>query len=294
MLATASIEEPDCPLCGARSSRRLRRFPAGTPWGLVACDECGLAYLSPRPSPAALAELYRAADYFASESEQGYGSYEAQEEPLRRTFRRLLVQLAAGGHTGGSLLEVGCGYGYLLDEARPHFRRRVGTDLSEGAIAVARGRADAAHVGGVEAAAGELFDVVIANHVVEHVVDPVGFLRGLTARCRPGGRVVVSTPDFGSPWRRALGGRWPSFKLPEHVLYFDRDTLRRAMDRAGLECLEDVPYPHAFPLPLVAAKVGVSLPPRLGRYSLWLPRTTVAALGRAPGGAGAGAAQASG
>ncbi len=280
VLATAPTEEPECPLCRAASPRRLRRFTRAPQWGLVACERCGLAFLSPRPTQAALEQLYRAEAYFESGGEQGYASYQAQETSLRRTFRRLLGHVAAAGYSGGSLLEVGCGYGFLLDEARPFFDRRVGTDLSQAAVAVAAGRADAVFVGGADAAADELFDVVIANHVIEHVFDPVGFVRELAARCKPGGCVVVSTPDYGSPWRRALGERWPLFKLPEHVLYFDRAMLRRTLADAGLVSLDDVPYPHAFPLPLVASKLGVTLPAALGRFNLWLPGTTVAALGR--------------
>ncbi len=282
MLDPTSFEEPACPLCGSQQRETVVRFSKAPPYGVVQCRDCELAYLSPRPTETQMLELYRADDYFASSEDQGYQSYEAQQEPLRRTFRRLLETLARTGHTGGSLLEVGCGYGYLLDEARPFFSRRVGTDFSAGAVEVARSRADEVFVGPAEAAGTGPFDVIITNHVIEHVYDPVGFVRSLAARCRPGGTIVVSTPDFGSAWRRAMGVRWPSYKLPEHVLYFAQRTLKRTLEAAGLERLAPVPYPHAFPLPLVAEKLHLKLPAAFGRYNLWIPATTVAMLAHVP------------
>ena len=96
------------------------------------------------------------------------------------------------------------------------------------------------------------------------------------------GSLVLAAPDAGSFWRRGMGRRWPSFKLPEHVLYFDRHTLGRLMAESGLVDLAPVPYPHAFPLPLVASKLGWRLPRTLQGINLWLPATTVAVIGTKP------------
>lgn len=224
--------------------------------------------------------LYQKDQYFSSEDDEGYGNYAAQEPALRATFRRLLQALAARGKIGGTLLEIGCGYGYLLDEARPYFSQRVGTDFSDGAVRQARERADQVYQGGIDAIAEtEQFDCVIATHVIEHVYHPQDFVKALLKRLRPGGCLLIAAPDMGSLWRKLMGARWPSFKLPEHVLYFDAHTLERLMNECGMQQVKKVPYPHAFPLPLVASKFGLRLPAVLNRYSLWLPATTVAFMG---------------
>ena len=77
-----------------------------------------------------------------------------------------------------------------------------------------------------------------------------------------------------------MGRRWPSFKAPEHVLYFDFRRLSALMQRAGLTDVRRLPYPHAFPLGLITAKFGFTMPPSLGRFKVWVPATTVAAYGR--------------
>src|SRR5256886_9698587 len=94
-------------------------------------------------------EAYRQSSYYEGGA-CGYAdtSYTAQESALRATFKRLLHNLAKRGLTGGDLLEVGCGYGYLLDEARSLFDRRVGTEFSAQGAEIARKTGAEVLVGG--------------------------------------------------------------------------------------------------------------------------------------------------
>jgi 2-polyprenyl-3-methyl-5-hydroxy-6-metoxy-1,4-benzoquinol methylase len=108
-------------------------------------------------------------------------------------------------------LEVGCGHGYLLDEAAGYFQERVGCDLAPSAVATVQS-ADAVYVGGPEAIPLEKrFDCIIATHVIEHVYEPLRFVQDLTRRLRDGGWLVLAAPDMSSFWRRLMGRRWPSF-----------------------------------------------------------------------------------
>jgi SAM-dependent methyltransferase len=274
------LEMPVCPLCGWSESKALYEGGRFAPYGVRECSHCGMSYLAPRPTERAMLSLYQQDQYFSSEDEEGYGDYAAQEPALRATFRRLLKTLASCNRTGGSLLEIGCGYGYLLDEARPYFSYRAGTDFSAGAVRQAGMRADRVYQGGIDAVPEDAqFDCVVATHVIEHVYHPQAFVQALLSRLRPGGTLLVAAPDMGSFWRKGMGARWPSFKLPEHVLYFDAQTLSRLLRECGVHRVERIPYPHAFPLPLIASKFGVRLPEGLNRYSMWLPATTIAYTG---------------
>jgi SAM-dependent methyltransferase len=274
-----ALESPNCPLCSGDIYQTAYEGAKFEPFGIKKCAHCGFFFLSPRLEESAMLAHYGQEDYFSSNA-VGYVNYAEQEAALRVTFRRLLKDLAHRGSCGGSLLEIGCGHGYLLDEARPFFRRRVGTDFSKGAVSIARTKADEVHQGGVEAIVStEVFDCIIATHVIEHVYHPHAFIQSLLQRLRPGGSLLIAAPDMGSYWRRLMGAHWPSFKLPEHILYFDRRTLTRLLVEAGLQSPTPVPYPHAFPLPLIASKIGVGLPRFLNRFNFWLPATTVAILG---------------
>jgi SAM-dependent methyltransferase len=277
---TSRLEYPACPVCHSEQ----REFVAGLPHDhkLARCQECGVHYLYPRLTEQAMQQVYREPTYYEGGS-SGYSdtSYVDQETSLRATFRRLLHNLDRREITGGDLLEIGCGYGYFLDEARPYFRRRLGTEFSEGGAARARASGADVFVGGIEQLPGNVsVDCAVAIQVIEHIYDPVAFVSKLVRCIKPGGYLLLATPDIGGALRKFMGRHWPSFKVPEHVVYFDFDSLAKLLAGAGLCQVRRLPYPHAFPLGLLAAKFGLSLPDALARVNAWVPATTVAAYGR--------------
>ena len=224
---------------------------------------------------------YARSDYFAG-GESGYSdvSYAAQERALRATFKRLMGNLRKHDLTGGELLDVGCGYGFLLEEATEFFQSRTGLEFSHEAAAIASSKADRVYEGGLEQLpADKKFDCIIATQVIEHIYDPLTFLRKLAGHTKPGGKIVLATPDMGGMLRRVMGRRWPSFKIPEHILYFDAATLSAMMTKAGLKDLHTLPYPHAFPLSLIASKLRFPFPSAMGSVNVWVPTTTVAMYG---------------
>jgi len=276
----ANLEYPVCPLCG--SDRRDFPFLLHEPYRVARCVECEFHYLYPRLIESAMQAAYRESSYYEGGA-CGYAdtSYTAQEFALRATFKRLLQNLAIRGLTGGDLLEIGCGYGYLLDEARSFFERRVGTDFSPEGADIARATGAEVSVGGIEQVPSEAkFACVIGTQLIEHVYEPLSFVKGLAGHTKPGGHIILATPDIGGVLRKAMGQRWPSFKVPEHVVYFDYQTLSSLMLRAGLNDVHRLPYPHAFPLGLIMAKFGFKVPPWVGRFKVWVPATTIAAYGR--------------
>ena len=278
----AELEYPACPLC--QSDQREFPFRLTAPYGVARCAACGGYYLYPRLIESAMQSMYRESSYYAG-GESGYAdtSYRAQESALRATFKRFLQNLAQRSLTGGDLLEVGCGYGYLLDLARPFFSSRTGTDFSPEAAAIAHATDAEVFVGGVEQLpSGAKFDCVLATQVIEHIYDPLPFVKQLVRHTKPGGHIVLATPDIGGVLRKAMGRRWPSFKVPEHVTYYDFRTLRLLLEQAGLGEVRRIPYPHAFPLSLIGSKFGLPLPSFLGHMKIWVPATSVAAYGRVP------------
>jgi SAM-dependent methyltransferase len=281
------LEATACPLCGAAAGATvLRRFP---PYEVRRCG-CGMTFLSPRLSEAVMRGDYERLDYFEGGG-TGYLNYGAQEATLRSTFRGLLRGMRRRGLTGGRLLEVGCAYGFFLDEARGHFSHRVGTDYSAAALERARGRADVLLLGGpADVRADEPFDCAACIHVVEHVYDPVPWLMEIRDLLAPGGWLVLATPDAGAFWRPLLGRRWPFYKVPEHVSFFDRVSLARLLAAAGLVEAISLPYPSVFPLGLAADKLGLPLPAAVRSLPLWLPAATVCLAARRPRGVAAGSA----
>src|SRR5919198_335460 len=267
---SANLEYPACPVCG--SERRQVSFRLRNPYNVARCTSCGFCYLYPRVIEGAMQEAYRQPSYYEGGA-CGYAdtSYAAQESALRATFKCLLRNLADRRLTGGTLLEVGCGYGYLLDEARSYFDCRVGTEFSPESAEMARATGAEVFIGGIEQVPAERkFDCILAIQVIEHVYQPLAFISELVRRTQSGGHIVIATPDIGGVLRKVMGRYWPSFKVPEHVGYFNFSTLSQLMEKAGLSDIRGLRYPHAFPLGLITAKFGVNISSGLGRIKVWV------------------------
>lgn len=147
------------------------------------------------------------------------------------------------------VLEVGCGRGTtaaLLASERGC--RVVGVELNPKVAEVARQKMDRVLCGDVEdldlADAGGPFDVCMALEVIEHLTSPQRFLAKLREVTRPGGRIVLSTPNVGhhSVVEDLLAGRWDYTPMgvlcSTHLRFFTRHTLEDLLWTCGFERFE--------------------------------------------------------
>jgi len=140
---------------------------------------------------------------------------------------------------GGRLLEVGCGAGRYLDLMRAlGWENVVGVDFSRKAVDQAR------DVLGLEVYCGELrevelepdsFDAVSLSHTLEHVPDPVEFLRDIRQVMKPGGRLAIVVPNVESLASRTYSDYWLGLEPPRHLVNFTRRSLTLAIESAGLK-----------------------------------------------------------
>jgi hypothetical protein len=73
------------------------------------------------------------------------------------------------------------------------------------------------------------------NHVLEHVQKPLDLLGKLREILVPGGLIVGQTPDQDCLERRLFGDDWVQWHLPRHMVIFDKETMRKHAEKAGLE-----------------------------------------------------------
>lgn len=159
----------------------------------------------------------------------------------RRYLDYLVGLLARSGLAGGAVLDVGSGYGFLLERLERAGYRASGLEHSEHAAAKSRLRTPAAvHVQSAEEPfllEDQTFDAVTMLDVIEHLRDVPGCLHECFRILRPGGLIVVITLNSGSVARPLLGGQWSWYKDPTHVRLFSGRALAGELRQAGFEML---------------------------------------------------------
>ena len=231
------LEEVVCNLCGSDRWRVLQTVPVqrfGPPgeFNLVQCQDCGLRYLNPRPSPEEMKDYYPAA----------YREYRASlDESVRRSFQEEKLRKLKAHSREGKLVDVGCADGLFLHLARQAGYQVQGVEMAEGSAAYAR------EVYELDVFTGELreanfpgryFDVVTFWHVLEHLHDPLGELREAFRILKPDGLLVVDVPNIASWQARLFAANWRTLDTPRHVYHFSPDTLNAMLARAGFTCFK--------------------------------------------------------
>ena len=199
---------------------------------LARCRTCGLVYLPRTPDlPRRIAELYEGNYLTGAE----FGDYASQHVTFARNFRAYLRRMQRAGATGGRLLEVGCAYGFFLEQAQASFEV-TGIDVNEAAIAAARSLGVPAICGDFLAFAPDApYDVVCLWDTVEHLLEPRAYLDKARAVLRDGGWLFLTTGDIGSAVARLRGPRWRMIHPPSHVNYFSRRSISGLLAQTGFE-----------------------------------------------------------
>jgi 2-polyprenyl-3-methyl-5-hydroxy-6-metoxy-1,4-benzoquinol methylase len=193
-------------------------------------------------------------------------AYVVEEGARRATCRKLLsaANRRLPGPSGDGpplILDVGCGVGLLLDEARRRNWRAQGVELSDWAVRRARHLGLEVVQGTLEEAGFEpgSFDAVFMIDVLEHLADPVRTLVTVSHVLRPGGVLCLVTPNSASLAARILGSHWWGM-LPGHVVLFPRQSLCELLRMLGYRVHSQRPGALRFSLDYWLASAGEYLP----------------------------------
>ena len=234
-----------CDICGGTSQDLLfigsdRLFGISGDFPLVRCQDCGLIYISPRPSYEAMAQYYPQDDYDLYNKAAGLKDRSMDE------LGRLL-----GPRKGkidkyrprGRLLDIGFGDGSFLYFMKECGWDVAGVDFNEKMVRLVNDEL------GISATAGQLedagfsdggFDVVTLWGVLEHVQSPSRTISEIDRITGDDALLVIYTQNAAALEARCLGHDWFIYEVPRHLYSFTPDSLAKLLAAGGFSIAETV------------------------------------------------------
>ena len=210
----------NCILCASVSLKNLKGYEEHY---LVKCQSCKFVFCEPIPTERELEkhyENYGRNDYLSPLTIKRYHEILDSFEPYRKTNK---------------LIDVGCGIGYFLEEAKKRGWEVFGTEFTDEAIEICSKK-------GIKMNKGVLnpnnydsqeFDVITSFEVIEHINNPQEELANFYKILRKGGLVYCTTPNFNSLLRYRLKEKYNVLCYPEHLSYYTPKTLKYVFEKEG-------------------------------------------------------------
>lgn len=190
---------------------------------LCKCLSCGFVFSRRVPTKDELNEHY-----------MGYGRNDYLSPVTIKRYNELLDRFEKYRKTN-RILDVGCGIGYFLEEAKKRNWEVYGTEYTDVAVEICKNKGISMQNGVLDPSHydTESFDVITSFEVIEHINNPKEELASFYRLLRKGGAVYVTTPNFNSLLRYRLKETYDMICYPEHLSYYTPKTLRHVFRKAG-------------------------------------------------------------
>jgi len=244
MVIEKKFENAPCDLCKSSEYTFVFSGPdrltnLGGQFHVVKCEECGLLRQNPRLGWESLSQYYQE-DYIS------YSLGSEKENYITKSIKRYgvwkKVRLIKKYKKYGKLLDIGCGSGQFLEEAKRT------TDWSLSAIEPNQNAAQyvvdklsiKVQVSRFEDIRNypQRFDIVTMWDVFEHFYYPVESVKKINDLLNPGGILVFSIPNLAGWDVKMFKENWIGYDLPRHLYFFDKKNIQRILQESGFQILE--------------------------------------------------------
>jgi len=206
------------------------RIPINQPMHIVKCVSCGLVFVNPR-----VAFDERLTPYDRNTET----IYFERTRSARRIAALNLLDCIHSIVTSGKWLDIGCGDGTLMEEARDRSYEVYGTEVSKSLIEQLRLKFGPNRIlsHDLSLLPSAHFDVITMISVLEHVHAPLDMLADARRALKPSGILAVEVPNIESLKARMRGQSWDQIEPLGHLYYFSNQTLCALLSKAGFKVI---------------------------------------------------------
>jgi 2-polyprenyl-3-methyl-5-hydroxy-6-metoxy-1,4-benzoquinol methylase len=238
-----------CKVCGAKLEKYLGsvhdvRYGYPDKFDIDRCSKCGLFQTEPPLTESEIGPLYTNfypyADVDAEKIRTGFHPEIGFNSKFRNWLRgnhRIQNMLPVGS---GKVLDIGCGDSRSLLQLKALGYDAYGIEADENIRPIKDKLGLNVHIGTIEDAdfRPSIFDLITANQLIEHIVDLDSFIVNAKKFLRPGGTIILSTPNGDGLYRRLLGRTWINWHVPFHQQVFTKNSLSKLLEKHGLRIIK--------------------------------------------------------
>ena len=198
---------------------------SGESFALVKCPSCSLVFTNPRPKEDQLSNYYKSDEYI-SHTDKGNSFINIIYKLVRNhTLKQKVKLIQQLNKKTGTLLDYGCGTGDFIKEARENNWQAFGYEPDESARSIASRKNPESLISSIKGGS-EVYDVITAWHVIEHVADLKETMKSLKKKLKDKGHLIVAVPNHQSYDAQYYKNNWAAFDVPRHLYHFDRTSMK--------------------------------------------------------------------
>lgn len=244
MAKITSHDRPTCEVCQGTGSTVLKQYTRSQ-WPVVTCKSCGFVYLGKVPDYDDLSVNLAWEKQHAEEKQRRKKTNKLARFDALTRFRLRFGKVvdrnrhSRGMPASGRVLEIGCGGATRIPEGPTPYGIEISEGLSEKARPIFEARGGAVYhepaTSGIERFPENFFDGIIMRSYLEHEAQPRLILERAFKRLKPGGKILLRSPNYNSANRFIMGATWCGFRFPDHVNYFTPRSLKALASSIGYE-----------------------------------------------------------
>ncbi len=206
--------------CIVCESTKLKDLPNYEKAYLCQCRNCDMVFTKRIPSKEELESYY-----------SNYGTNHYRSKLTIKRYNELLDVFEKNRKTN-NILDIGCGVGFFLEEAKKKGWNVYGSEYGEKLVTICEEKGIKMHNGTIAEFTSEVkFDIITSFEVIEHINDPISELKKVHKLLRPKGLFYCTTPNFNSVLRFYLKKDYNVISYPEHLSYYTPKTIHQLFKR---------------------------------------------------------------